>query len=130
MAEVIGLISGLMTVANAGLRLYKTLDHLASGIKSAEEDIALVALDLKSTTSVVGAVRECLKSSTESRSLLVQRCLVTIPGLTDQCDYVFQRISDLISYLEPYHDVDSGAASGRELIRIDQFQKRFKLLDK
>ena len=130
MAEVIGLISGLMTIANAGLRLYKTLDHLADGIKSAEEDITLVALDLKATTSVVGAVRECLNSSTESRSLLIQRSLATIPGLTDQCSYVFQKIHDLVSYLEPYHDRNPSKDDSRELVRLDQSQRRFKLLDK
>jgi hypothetical protein len=129
MAEVIGLISGLMTIANAGLRLFQTLDQLGRGIKSAEEDIGLVAADLKATTSVVGAVRECLKCSTESKSLLIQRCLETIPGLTEQCDYVFHKISNLISYLEPYHDPGSGK-SDRELVRLDQAQRRFKLLDK
>jgi hypothetical protein len=130
MAEVVGLISGLMTIANAGLRLYTTLDHLAEGIKSAEEDITLVALDLKATTSVVGAVRECLESSTESRSMLVRRSLATIPGLTDQCEYVFQKIHDLVSYLEPYQGSVSIGNGGRELIRLDHNQGRFKLLDK
>jgi hypothetical protein len=79
MASIVGLVSGLMTIANAGFRLYKTLDQLAEGIKSAEEDITLVALDLKATTSVIGAVRECLKSSTESRSLL---CRIDFKQLT------------------------------------------------
>ena len=130
MAEVIGLISGLMTIANAGLRLYRTLDHLAEGIKSAEEDITLVALDLKATTSVVGAVRECLESSTESRSVLVRRSLATIPGLTDQCDYVFQKIHDLVSYLEPYQGSESIENGVRELVKLDHNQRRFKLLDK
>jgi hypothetical protein len=130
MAEVVGLMSGLMTIANAGLRLYRTLDHLAEGIKSAEEDITLVALDLKATTSVVGAVRECLESSTESRSVLVRRSLATIPGLTDQCDYVFQKIHDLVSYLEPYQGSDSIGNGVRELVKLDHNQMRFKLLDK
>jgi hypothetical protein len=130
MAEVVGLISGLMTIANAGLRLYQTLNYLADGIKSAEEDIALVALDLKATTSVVGAVRECLSSSTESRSLLIQRSLATIPGLTDQCDYVFRKIQGLVSYLEPYHDQDSKANDNHELIRFTYNHRRFRLLDK
>jgi hypothetical protein len=130
MAEVVGLISGLMTIANAGLRLYRTLDHLAEGIKSAEEDITLVALDLKATTSVVGAVRECLESSTESRSVLVRRSLATIPGLTDQCDYVFQKIHDLVSYLEPYQGSEPIENGVRELVKLDHNQRRFKLLDK
>ena len=130
MAEVVGLISGLMTIANAGLRLYQTLNHLADGIKSAEEDITLVALDLKATTSVVGAVRECLSSSTESRSLLIRRSLATIPGLTDQCDYVFRKIQDLVSYLEPYHDQDSKANGNHELVRFAYSHQRFRLLDK
>ena len=130
MAEVVGLISGLMTIANAGLRLYRTLDQLAEGIKSAEEDITLVALDLKATTSVVGAVRECLESSTESRSMLVLRSLATIPGLTDQCEYVFQKIHDLVLYLEPYQESNSIGNRGRELVRLDHNQGRFKLLDK
>ena len=130
MAEVVGLISGLMTIANAGLRLYRTLDHLAEGIKSAEEDITLVALDLKATTSVVGAVRECLESSTESRSVLVRRSLATIPGLTDQCDYVFQKIHDLVSYLEPYQGSKSIGNGVGELVKLDHNQTRFKLLDK
>jgi hypothetical protein len=130
MAEVVGLISGLMTIANAGLRLYQTLNHLADGIKSAEEDITLVALDLKATTSVVGAVRECLSSSTESRSLLIRRSLATIPGLTDQCDYVFRRIQDLVSYLEPYHDQGSNANGNHELVRFAYSHQRFRLLDK
>jgi hypothetical protein len=130
MAEVVGLISGLMTIANAGLRLYRTLDHLAEGIKSAEEDITLVALDLKATTGVVGAVRECLESSTESRSVLVRRSLATIPGLTDQCDYVFQKIHDLVSYLEPYQGSESIGNGVLELVKLDHNQRRFKLLDK
>jgi hypothetical protein len=130
MAEVVGLISGLMTIANAGLRLYQTLNHLADGIKSAEEDITLVALDLKATTSVVGAVRECLSSSTESRSLLIRRSLATVPGLTDQCDYVFRRIQDLVSYLEPYHDQGSKANGNHELVRFAYSHQRFRLLDK
>ena len=130
MAEVVGLISGLMTIANAGLRLYQTLNHLADGIKSAEEDITLVALDLKATTSVVGAVRECLSSSTESRSLLIRRSLATIPGLTDQCDYVFRKIQDLVSYLKPYHDQDSKANGNHELVRFAYSHQRFRLLDK
>jgi hypothetical protein len=130
MAEVVGLISGLMTIANAGLRLYQTLSHLADGIKSAEEDITLVALDLKATTSVVGAVRECLSSSTESRSLLIRGGLAAIPGLTDQCDYVFRKIQDLVSYLEPYHDQDSKANGNHELVRFAYNHQRFRLLDK
>jgi len=129
MAEVVGLISGLMTIANAGLRLYRTLDHLAESIKSAEEDITLVASDLQATTSVVGAVRECLESLTESRSTLIRRSLAIIPGLTDQCDYVFQKIHDLVSYLEPYQGSEL-IESVRELVRFDHNQRRFKLLDK
>lgn len=133
MAEVgavVGLISGLMTIANAGLQLYKTLNQLAEGIKSAEEDITLVALDLKATTSVAGAVRECLKSSTESKSLLVRRSLATITGLTDQCDYVFRKIQDLVSYLQPYHDPGANAGGSRELVRQDHARRQFRLLDK
>ena len=130
MAELIGLVSGLMTVANAGLRLYQTLDHLADGIRSAEGDLVLVAADLRATTSVVGLVREFLESYAESRSTVVQKGLATIPGLTNQCTYVFERINDLVSYLEPYHDPTLTPTDCHALIRLDQTRRHFKFLDK
>ena len=130
MAEVIGLISGLMTVTNAGLRLYQTLDHLADGIKSAEADLVLVAADLRATTSVVSLVREFLETSAESRSHVVQKSLAVIPGLTDQCTYVFERITDLVSYLEPFHDPTLTSREGHALVRLNQTPRHFTFLDK
>lgn len=129
MAEVVGLVSGLMTIAEAGLRLYQTLNHLAEGIASAEGDIILVSTDLKATTSVVNLVREFIQTSAQSRSVVIQKGLATIPSLTDQCNYVFEKLKNLVSYLEPYHDSTSATAHGGTLVRSDH-QHRFKLLDK
>jgi hypothetical protein len=130
MAEVVSLISRLMTIANAGLRLSQTLNHLAVAIKSAKKGITLVALDLKATTSVVASIRGCLSSSTESCSLQIRRSLATIPGLTDQCGYVFSRDPRHGVIFEPYHDQDSRANGDHELVRYAYSHWRFRLLEK
>jgi hypothetical protein len=73
MAEVIGLISGLMTVSNAGLRLFQTLHNFANTIRSAEEDIVLIAAEIRDTTGVIGLLKRSLESLKETNSMVIEK---------------------------------------------------------
>ena len=130
MAEVIGLISGLMTVSNAGLRLFQTLHNFADTIRSAEEDIILVAAEIRDTTGVIGLLKRSLEGVKETNSDVIEKGLDILPGLTTQCEYVFIRIEELVSFLRPYHDPAAGNDERGRLVRYcDQAYRRPKLLE-
>ena len=131
MAEVIGLISGLMTVSNAGLRLFQTLHNFANTIRSAEEDIILVAAEIRDTTGVIGLLKRSLEGLKETNSEVIEKGMDILPGLTTQCEYVFVKIEELVSFLKPYHDpAASNDGKGRLVRYCDQTYKRPKFLEK
>lgn len=130
MAEVIGLISGLMTVGGAGLALFDTLSRFAETIKSAERHVALVAGDIRSTVAVLQLIRRSLQKAEGSKSPIIQTGLDILPDLTKQCTTCFGIIQGLIEYLEPYHDPTIVQTRRRELIRYSQTSKRPQFLEK
>ena len=111
MAEVIGLVSGLYTLGIAGLRLSNALWGLSKDIESAEHDVNLVAIEIKSTSDIILLIKQSLDGSEKSKSDIVQKGITLLPDLTTQCEFCFERIRELIAFLEPYvlsNDVTPG----------------------
>jgi hypothetical protein len=61
MAEVFGIISGLVSVASAGIELYMALSHIAKVIKEAPNDISLFTGEVKTTADVLLLIRDSIK---------------------------------------------------------------------
>jgi hypothetical protein len=120
-----------MTISNAGLRLFQTLHNFANTIRSAEEDIILIAAEIRDTTGIIRLLKRSLEGLKETNSDVIQEGMDILPGLTTQCEYVFVRIEELVSFLRPYHNPAAGDDGRGRLVRYcDQTYKRPKFLEK
>jgi len=93
-----------MTVGGAGFALFDTLTRFAQTIQSAERDVGLVARDIRYTVAVLELIRANLQETEASQSLIIQKVLDILPGLTRDYITCFSSIQGLIAYLKPHQD--------------------------
>ena len=129
MIEAIALMSALYTIGKAGLNLYDTLTIFAEGITNAKSDIGFVVFEIKSTSEIFLLIRDSLKQSKDSRSNIVKEGRLILEGLAAQCEFCYDLIKELISYLQPYLDESQSSAS-KDLVRWGQRPKHVKFLEK
>ena len=130
MAEVIGLVSGLITLSAAGFKLCQTLSFLAASIGPVEHDVKMIAAEIKATSEILELTKESLNNSSETRSRIVKEGRAILPGLTHQCELCFGRIEELIDFLKPYTARSRRRASGTEVVKYGDESRASRLLSK
>ncbi|KAH7393367.1 hypothetical protein BKA64DRAFT_85556 [Cadophora sp. MPI-SDFR-AT-0126] len=106
MAEILGVISGIVAIADAGFKLYLALSNTASALGSAGNEILLFSSEVRIFAEILVVVRANLKdhSLRTSRSDILDKAIGVIPGLIMQCEMVYASMENILKRLQPYKD--------------------------
>ncbi|KAG4439257.1 hypothetical protein IFR05_005242 [Cadophora sp. M221] len=106
MAEILGVISGIVAIADAGFKLYLALSNTASALGSAGDDILLFSSEVRIFAEILVVVRANLKDQSlkTSRSEILDKAIGVIPGLVMQCEMVYASMEVILARLRPCED--------------------------
>ncbi|KAL8745486.1 MAG: hypothetical protein Q9184_007867 [Pyrenodesmia sp. 2 TL-2023] len=70
MAEIVGVVASVATLASEGLKLSNALHSYYQRVKNAEEDVKKVSKDVKSTAIVLGQLEDILRQDARCTGFL------------------------------------------------------------
>lgn len=126
MAEILGIISGIVAIADAGFKLYVALSSTASALGSAGTEMLLFSSEVRIFAEILVVVRASLQDQSlkTSRSDILDKAIGVVPGLIMQCEMVYASMERILSRLQPYKD-----STFRLKSKIKWMQDKSKMLE-
>ncbi|KAL2068209.1 hypothetical protein VTL71DRAFT_16307 [Oculimacula yallundae] len=126
MAEILGVVAGIVGIADAGFKLYLALSSTGSALGSAGTEILLFSSEVRIFAEILVVVRTSLKDESleASRSNILDQAIGVIPGLIVQCEMVYGSMERLLDRLQPYKD-----SKFRLKSKLKWMQDRSKMLE-
>jgi hypothetical protein len=97
MAEIIGIVSGLVNLSEAGYRISKALYSFGKSVFKAREQINELARELDSISSSFECLADVLKTS---EGLLKPALLDTTQAILDDCERTYAEIEENVHTVE------------------------------
>jgi DNA repair exonuclease SbcCD ATPase subunit len=97
MAEIIGIVSGLVSLSEAGYRISKVLYGFGKSVFKAREQINELARELDSISSAFECLADVLKTS---EGLLKPTLLDTTQAILDDCERTYTEIEENVHTVE------------------------------
>ncbi|RHZ66000.1 uncharacterized protein CDV56_109477 [Aspergillus thermomutatus] len=97
MAETIGLIASLVSIAGAGLTLAQKLHDYGDGVASSGKRTQEIAFHVRSTATVVEEVASIFKEEGSARrNLISQKAVETVEDVVKQCSALFDQLHQVL----------------------------------
>jgi hypothetical protein len=126
MAEILGVISSIVAIADAGFKLFQALNSTAQALGSAGHEILLFSSEVRIFAEILVVVRANLKEQSlrSSRSSILDKAIGVIPGLVVQCEMVYGSMERILGKPQPYKDTKFRFAS-----KVRWMQEKSKMLE-
>ncbi|KAF7136891.1 hypothetical protein CNMCM5793_006506 [Aspergillus hiratsukae] len=97
MAETIGLIASLVSIAGAGLTLAQKLHDYGAGVASSGKRTQEIAFHVRSTATVVEEVANIFKEEGSARrNLISHKAIETVEDVVKQCSAQFDQLNQVL----------------------------------
>lgn len=103
MAELLGVISGIVTIAEVGFEIYRALSKVASELGSSGHEIQLFSTEVRTFAEIMVLLRSTLLDQPRHYTGMTtfNQALDIVPGLLKQCELVYGCMLETLDTFKP-----------------------------